>query len=184
DLRARLPELGPGHREGAVMEMLTDALAELGGKYLLAFRFRNESGRVSHYLVFVTKHFRGYEVMKEIMAKHSSSNVDGVASFEFDPRDRRGATLELPFGSPIDELKQTLLEGYAGSRLTVRELFQKDSPGRPYVIRNYKDALKRLEAEGKVTMDPPAVKRRKREGEPTLADGTIIVFPLKRTPVR
>jgi hypothetical protein len=32
-------------------------------------------------LIFVSKHFKGYEIMKIIMAKESSTEDQGVASF-------------------------------------------------------------------------------------------------------
>ena len=45
-------------------------MKEIGGEFLLPFRFRNIKGnRISHHLVFVSKHRKGYNIMKEIMAK-------------------------------------------------------------------------------------------------------------------
>jgi len=54
--------------------------------YVLPFRFKNARSRTSHYLNFVSKHFKGYEIMKDIMArKNSSAAHQGVLSFEYDP---------------------------------------------------------------------------------------------------
>ena len=38
------------------------------------------SPQVSNYLVFVSKHFKGYEIMKDIMAAESSTTEQGVPS--------------------------------------------------------------------------------------------------------
>lgn len=55
---------------------------------MLPFCFKNESGtRTKHHLIFVTKAFKGYEVMKDIMAKASSSREQGVPIV---PHARRG----------------------------------------------------------------------------------------------
>jgi len=72
-LRQELEPLSPGERELLIIEELSKALKDKGGKYVLPFRFRNEKGsRTSHHLIFVSKNIRGYEIMKEIMAKESS----------------------------------------------------------------------------------------------------------------
>jgi three-Cys-motif partner protein len=170
-LRAELDGLGPAAREEAIMDALIGGLQNLGGKYVLPFRFRRETGRVSHYLIFVSKHFRGYERMKDIMAKHSSATSDGVASFEYDPR----GLMELPFESPLDLLKRRLLKRYRGSKKKVRAIFEDHTMGTPYTLRNYKEALKGMEASRQIQANPPAKKRRKN----TLADDVTIIFPPK-----
>lgn len=88
ELRQSLCGLQPPQRELAIVEELCQALKQYGSRYVLPFRFRNAEGsRTSHHLLFVSKHVRGYEIMKEIMAKESSSHVDGVPSFEYSPAD-------------------------------------------------------------------------------------------------
>jgi three-Cys-motif partner protein len=72
-LRERLPGLSPDERESAIIEEHTNAFIELGAKYVLPFCFKTEDGsRTSHYLIFTTKHFKGYDIMKSIMASQSS----------------------------------------------------------------------------------------------------------------
>ncbi|HUX21802.1 MAG TPA: three-Cys-motif partner protein TcmP, partial [Spirochaetia bacterium] len=86
ELRKKLSALGPVKRELTIVEELCRALKQYGNRYVLPFRFRNSEGsRTSHHLIFVSKHIRGYEIMKEIMAKESSSQEDGVPSFEYSP---------------------------------------------------------------------------------------------------
>lgn len=81
-LRATLQGLAPIERETAIVEELAQALQELGGKYVLPFCFLNDEGtRTSHYLIFVSKHIRGYEIMKEVMAKQSSKADQQVPGY-------------------------------------------------------------------------------------------------------
>lgn len=86
NLRQRIRLLEPFERELTIVEELCEALHEMGGKFVLPFCFKNEKGtRTSHYLFFVSKNFKGYEIMKEVMAKESSSTNQDVPSFEYCP---------------------------------------------------------------------------------------------------
>ena len=85
-LRAQLAPLDPQQRELTIIETLCQAIRDSGPEYVLPFRFKNDRGsRTSHHLIFVSKHFKGYEIMKEIMAKESSNAQQGVATFEYNP---------------------------------------------------------------------------------------------------
>jgi three-Cys-motif partner protein len=167
--------LTPEQREAAVMKALTEALQELGGEYVIPFRFMAESSnRTSHYLVFVSKNFLGYEIMRDVMAKASSVIApEGVASFEYTPR----PGLFITDGRSINELAEMLVNDLAGRMITVRDVFEQHSPGRFYVERNYKDALLALEEAGRVTMLPPANERRRYRGKPSLRDDVRVTFP-------
>lgn len=73
-VREKLKGLNPQDRELTIVEAICNALQEMGGKYTLPFRFKNERGsRTSHHLIFVSKDVKGYKIMKDIMAKESSS---------------------------------------------------------------------------------------------------------------
>ena len=73
-LRERLERLKPWQRELAILEEICEALLEMGGKFVLPFCFKDEKGkRTSHHLIFVSKHPLGYGIMKDVMAKESSS---------------------------------------------------------------------------------------------------------------
>jgi three-Cys-motif partner protein len=179
-LRERLDRLSASERELAIVEELAQALREKGGTYVLPFRFRNEQGtRTSHHLIFVSKHVKGYEIMKEIMAKESSSAAQGVPSFEYNPAD---VTYPLLFelSRPLDALEGMLLETFAGQSLTMREVYERHHVGRRYIKRNYKDALRKLEANDRIRTDPPAAKRKKKGGEVTFADSVHVNFPTGR----
>jgi three-Cys-motif partner protein len=87
ELRNKLPDMDVRERELTILEEFTKAIQKIGGQYVLPFTFKSDKRHAtSHHLVFVTKHPKGYEVMKEIMAKSSSSQtLENVATFEYDP---------------------------------------------------------------------------------------------------
>jgi three-Cys-motif partner protein len=165
-------KLSPEEREAYIVEEMTQALKEMGGKFVLPFRFRNEAGsRTTHHLFFVTKHFRGYEIMKDIM--HTRSEKEGgVARFEYNPASRAQPTL---FGllTPLSELEGMLLRDFAGAETTIRAVYERHSVGKPYVLKNYRDVLCQMEQAKKVRLDPPCPPRRKG----TIAEHVKIIFP-------
>jgi three-Cys-motif partner protein len=168
--------LSPVERETMIVDEMKRALEEMGGKFVLPFRFRNAEGnRTTHHLFFVSKSFRGYAIMRDVMYKHS--HKDGaVARFEYNPADARWPSL-FEFVRPLGDLEDLLLTDCAGQELVIDKLFEKHSVGKGYVLKNYKDVLCRMEQEGKVTMDPPSPPRRKN----TLAKHVKIIFPRRAT---
>ncbi|MFB2919098.1 MULTISPECIES: three-Cys-motif partner protein TcmP [Aerosakkonema] len=175
-LREQLQQMQPYERELTIVEAICQALKEIGGTYPLPFRFKNSDGsRTSHHLIFVSKNVLGYSIMKEIMAKESSSSEQGVASFDYDP-----ATIYQPLlfelSRPLDDLADMLLDEFAGQSMTMLEVYERHNVGKRYIKTNYKDVLKQLEAQGKITAEPPDNQRRKN----TMADTVRITFPLKR----
>ena len=158
------------NREGVIMEHMKSAMIDAGAKYVLMFRFRNENNtRTTHYLVFVTKHPTGSELMKEIMATHSSYADQGVPSFEYAPSMEGAAKL---FEDALDKLEDRLVTEYAGQSLTMVALYHRDNIEKPFIKRNYKEALTNSLAAGRVTTD-----RAPRAG--TFADGIVVTFPIK-----
>lgn len=167
-------EATPQERELAVLEELVNALKELGGQYVLPFRFRDDRGcRTTHHLVFVSKHRRGYLIMKEIMGSESSRAEQGVPSFEFCAADKSTPTL-FELCRPLDDLEEMLLKGYAGKSIRVKDLYEAHSLGRNYLLRNYKELLRRLHAEGKIAAARDGGKPI-RSG--TFPDDVLVTFP-------
>jgi hypothetical protein len=78
---------------------------------------------------------------------------------------------------PIADLKRALLTEFAGKNLKVADVIDQHTAKTRCLERNYKDALLELELEAKITIDPPADKRKKRNGKPTLADDKLVIFP-------
>lgn len=176
-LQAELPGRTPGLREALVLECLAEALKELGGKYVLPFRFRNSTGRrTSHFLIYVSKHPLGYKIMKGIMADESSVQDQGVPSFTYSPAD---ASTPLLFSlcRPLDALSGMLLADFHGQTLKMQYIFEQHHIDRPYIERNYKEVLKQLEEVGRITCVPAAARRPKRLGEVTFGRNVMVTFP-------
>lgn len=176
-LRNKLNAMNPHDREFTVVEELVNALKEMSGKYILPFCFKNELGtRTSHHLIFISKNFRGYEIMKEIMAKESSSSDQGVASFQYNLADIRFPSL-FSFTQPLDELEEKLLVHFSGRSIKMENIYLEHCIGTPYIKRNYKAALIRLEQKGKIIANPQAGQRKKHKGEISFADNVFVTFP-------
>jgi three-Cys-motif partner protein len=176
-VREQSKSLTPKERELTVVEAICEALKEMGGEYVLPFRFKHEiENRTSHHLIFVSKHVKGYEIMKEIMAGESTEQVQGVPSFEYSP-----ATAQQPLlfelTRPLDELESMLLTRFAGRTMTMKEIYDRHHVGKPYIGKNYRAALNNLEAQGRIVAVPPASKRRKMKGEITFAPSVKVTFP-------
>jgi hypothetical protein len=174
-LRHQLQDTSSSHeRELTIVEALAQALKEMGGRFVLPFRFRNEKGnRTSHHLIFVSKHFRGYEIMKDIMATESSSLEEGVPSLEYNVATARQPLL-FQLSRPLGDLKESLLTEFSGQSKSMQEIYEMHSVDRPFLKKNYKAALKELEAEGRISTKPNASVRRK----DTFADTVQVIFPV------
>ena len=164
-------------REMIVVQALCDALKNNGSRFVLPFRFRNDDGtRTSHHLIFISKNFRGYEIMKEIMSKESSSAFGGVASFEYNPQDTfytQGSLFDL-LSRPLDELQGMLLRQYAGRTIDFKTLYEEHSVDKPYIKKNYKDVLAELFQSGKILATNAKTGKAPRRG--TFSDDMRITF--------
>ncbi len=177
-LREKVDGLDSHERELTIVNEICEALREMGREYVLPFCFKNANGRrTSHHLIFVSKHVRGYEIMKQIMARHSSSNDQGVASFDFNPASSRQLSFLFDLSRPLDELGDMLLTKFAGRTLTMKNIYELHHVNTPYIASNYKDALNQLEERGMIICDPPSESRRMRQGKRTFADSVKVTFP-------
>jgi three-Cys-motif partner protein len=172
-LRQKVEGARPAFRQEMVLEELSNALTEMGGEFVLPFRFKNEKGRLTHHLVFVSKDFKGYEVMKQIMSKESSTEDQGVASFAYSPADE-SMPLLFELQRPIDDLEGMLRSEFAGQNKCAYDIYREHSVGRPYLKKHYKLVLMTLEEAKQVTVTDPQNKKRRRN---TLADRLLVQFP-------
>ncbi len=169
----KLENISPQEREFEIVEELCNALIDMGGKYVLPFTFKNSKGkRTSHHLIYVSKHVLGYTIMKEIMSKESSTINQGVATFEYNPVDKRQPFL-FQFTKPLDELKLELLRLYSGKKINRKQIFEEHHVGTPYIKKNYLTALLELEIDNKIFIFTEK-KRRKN----TLAEHLNIQFSI------
>ena len=130
------------------------------------------------HLFFVSKNFTAYEIMKEIMAKESTESDQGVASFQYNLVNQRWPIL-FELSRPLDDLEEMLLNEYAERTLTMQQIYEMHSIGKPFIKRNYKDILIKMESEGIITADPPADKRRRYKSEISFGDNTLVLFPAR-----
>lgn len=156
-LRSKVIASDASVRQEMILEEMSQALREdVGTEFVLPFCFNGQ--RIIYHLIFVTKNFKGYEVMKEIMTNESSTKDQGVASFSYSKADE-----SMPFLfemlRPLDDLEDLLLIEYAGKTLTTQKIYREHSVGRPYILRNYKYILRKLEEEGKISVVDPEGKR-------------------------
>jgi three-Cys-motif partner protein len=170
-LEIELNGMTPPMREATIVNELALALQGHSQRFVLPFCFKNDSGtRTSHHLVFVTKNFKGYDVMKEIMAGSSSAQNQGVATFAYSPADSAAQAVLFELNRPLDDLRGLLLKDYAGRRITMRNIYEEHSIGRPFIAKNYKEVLRQLEDEKAIT----TIGRKSPRG---FADDLIAVFP-------
>jgi hypothetical protein len=110
--------------------------------------------------------------MKGIMAGESSTHDEGVPSFIYSPAD---ASMPLLFSltQPLSELKESLLATFAGQELNLRQIYESHSVDTPYVEKNYREVLTRLETEGAISVRSTKGKRR----ASTFPDHVLISFP-------
>ena len=165
-LRERL-DANQEAREKIILEHLGEAIRQAGAKHVVFFGFR-DGNRLTHHLVFATKHPKGVEVMKEIMANESTFSNQGVPCYEYAPDSPDPITL---FDRALDQLEDELTEAFAGGSVSMIEIYRRHHLGRPYIKKNYKAALGNLELAGRIATDKP----NRRKG--TFAENVIAIFP-------
>lgn len=174
-LRSKLKNKNPSERELIIIEELCIALKEYGSRFVLPFRFKNEQGeRTSHHLIFVSKNATGYEIMKEIMAKESTNDVQGVPSFEYNPADfLPQQSLLFQLSRPLYDLRDSIIEEFRGTTIRMVDLFKMHNIDTPFIKKNYKDVLKEL-------YDSGIIDAQNKKGNPprkgTFGDEILITF--------
>lgn len=173
-LSEQLQPMSPPEREATIVNELALALKEQADgrpRYVLPFCFKNDQGtRTTHHLILVTKHFKGYEVMKGIMATASSKEDEGVPSFTYSPSTGPEQYLLFRLNSPLEKLRDSLLAEFSGQTLTMRQVYERHSVDTPYLAKNYKDVLRQLEGED-------VIKTRGRKSTRGFADPIVVAFP-------
>lgn len=177
-LRGLVNGLDPETREHVVMDAVQDMVQSLGALVPLTFRiYSADSERTSHYLIFATKHFKGYETMREVMAKECVFLGQEVPLFEYNPApppepDPQMALWEEPKPDPFAPLRADLPVRFAGQSRTVQQVFEEHSLGQPFLMRHYKAVLREFENQGLVSIVPSAADRPKN----TLKSEAVVTF--------
>jgi three-Cys-motif partner protein len=173
---ALLASATPVEREQTVLIHLIMALQDAGAKHVLPFAFKVEDGqRSTHHLIFLTRHDKGYELMKGIMAREGTQTSDGIPGLSFVQR-QSPENLSLFPTDPIAELADELCRKFLGRTLTVDQLFLEHSPGTNFLPIHYRDACLRLESRGQIVGSPSAGNRPTIKGVKTMAKNTRVTF--------
>jgi three-Cys-motif partner protein len=152
ELRSKITSLRPAQREEEILAAMKKAIKDLGA-HVGTFKYRSESGsRSRHHLICVSKHKQGMALFKEISARESTRFDDNVPSLEHNPG---SDPLQRLLFSPLNDLETDLLATYTGKVMTPGQIYHAHHNGKPYVLKNYRQALLNLEERGDVSVDPP-----------------------------
>ncbi|MBA4132023.1 MAG: hypothetical protein C0519_11425 [Hyphomicrobium sp.] len=182
-LHAVAKGMRPDEREELLIEAFIEAVTEdLGYEYVIPYVFEKEDkDRTSHYLIFISKHSRGFNIMKDIMYKESQDKTQGIAKFGYVRQVNAEKTPLLHLmNTPLSDFGRQLCADYAGrslSRKALRDDFDKHYPRNRFVNKNWRDVLSELEQEGKITCKPPRLERKVQKGEVTFGENTVVTFP-------
>ena len=146
-LRQALSGSSPSESEYRTVSFLSECLFRRGVPYVLPMRFTmQDSTQTSYHLVLISKHFRAYELMKEVMDRVSTGHVEGAVPFEF--VSRGDSVLQIPMLGlrPEDHLHERLFSKFAGQSLSFRDMYvcYEQHNATPFVKRHYVEALDRL----------------------------------------
>lgn len=162
----------PDEREQLIIETVKQVANLKGIHFILEFRFKSEKNRTSHFLLFFSKSFLGYDKMKDVMYKCSKKDEESIALFQFDYNQDEHEQLTILFDelSSIEELKKSLLKKYSGKTIQFKKLYEEHSVGRRFVFVNYQKALIELYENNIIKTDRPP-----RKG--SFSEKLVLTFP-------
>jgi len=162
--------------EVVMLRELKKTLHALGVPFFISFCVKfDKSKRTSHHLIFITKHWLGFRIMKDIMAEYSVKDTDNIPQYRYSKVDEQ--QLQLQFHYTIDQLKAKLCEDFAGRTISVKQICDAcHEHGYVFLDKNIKRALLLLENEEIVKVDKPANQRPKTKGHISLGDKRIVTF--------
>jgi three-Cys-motif partner protein len=166
----------PREKEIVVLEHLKEAMRLAGAPYFQPFPFRLGDGNSpKQHLIYLGKHSKGLEVMKDVMDRSSTMHHDGVPQMGY----TEGPVQHGLFNpDPIPGLQSELLTFFAGRTATVGEIFEEHHvTNECFLLRNYQEALRRLEAAACVKTTPRFFERPTRNGIVTMSELVTVTFP-------
>ncbi len=176
-LISKLPRQSGQNRESIIVNEMCESIKDIGLTYPLPFRFQSENkNRTSHYIIFASKNITAFNIMKDIMYNIGEKDFHSIGRFEFIPSCDKKENIQLSiidlYSTPFEKFKIDLCYRYSKQTISMKELYQIDSPNTKFVSKQYKSALTELEIEGKIICNKPISQRRKN----TFSDDTIIKF--------
>lgn len=157
-----------GDRITKMRKLYQDQLLKCA-KFVRYFEMRDENNRIIYYLFFATNNRLGHVKMKEAFWKIDKS----LGLFFSDATNPN--QLVLFIDDPSKEIIHCLLRKYKGKRLTVQYIREYIEDDTPYIKSQLKKALKLLEEQQKIFVEPIKQNGNKRIKN-TFPDEVIIEF--------
>lgn len=184
ELREAIKTAHAEKREEILIEKFIEAVNDLGYDFVIPYVFeQDDRDRTSHYLIFISKNKRGFGIMKGVMYSLSEERNQGVARFGYVRAvSRKRTPLLALLNTPLNDLCDQVCDEFAGGRATWKQLsdrYDDRYPRNPFVDKNWRNVMLKLEEAGRITPDTPRDKRPKRNGEPTFSDKIMVSIPRK-----
>jgi len=137
-------------RDRALLNLYVKSLKEIAGiKYVFPFRvYMDEKYQTLYYLIHATNHFHGLKIMKDIMKKQGASGNFAWLG----PKESLYRHQQKLFDDTISSLKEYLLKIFKGKSKTFDEILEETYQDTRFVEKEYRQALKELEKEGRVNI--------------------------------
>jgi three-Cys-motif partner protein len=163
-------------KEGFVLNVLKETMREAGATHFQPFPFRlREGNSPKQHLIYLGQHEKGLAIMKDIMGSSSSAHHSGVPLMGFSETPTQHLLFEP---DPIPDLQAELLSAFAGRSVTIAQVFSEHHPtNERFLLRNYQEALRRLESSSAVSAIPTSQGRPKRNGIVSMSETVTITFP-------
>ncbi len=151
------------NRENSLRDLYIRQLrSQTEAKFSWAFRIcADERIQTTYYLIHATRHFRGLYIMKSIMY-----NQGGGGTFAYlGPNDLANRSQMRMFDDSIPSLKRYLEERFKKRTLTYNKVLEESYMDTPWVDKHYRQALKELEGENKISVERVSSKTERGLGE-------------------
>lgn len=138
-------------------------------KFIRYFEMRNDQGRIIYYLFFAGNHALGHIRMKEALWK-----VDPESGYIFsDATNPNQAVLfNMDWGPTLAESIHAKFQGRTVPVNTVKQFVEDETA---FLAKHMRDALRRLEGDSRITVEPFKTDKTKRRNN-TYPDEAVIVF--------
>ena len=137
-------------RDKALLDLYIKSLKEIAGvKYVFPFRVcMDEKYQTLYYLIYATNHFHGLKIMKDIMKSQGASGDFAWLG----PKESSYRYQQKLFDDTIPSLKEYLLKKFEGETKTFDEILEETYQDTRFVEKEYRQALKELEKERRVSV--------------------------------
>lgn len=170
-------------QDNLILKTLNKVLNKTENIYSCGLRIDLKDKHLSnYYLIFISKHWRGFKIMKEIMGNHEYSiyDSDEIPYFIYNNKSigQPIETFMRGFNPRMNKIKNTILRTFSKvNNISVKNICEKLHENKfKYLDKNIKSALSELEIEGKIVIDKHYSKRMKRKGKITLGEGRLVTF--------